>query len=117
MTGKRYVGRSIEGGKREAQRALAQLVAEAESLATAPTSAGTEAKKMTLSELVEEHIRRHEGSPTTLMGYRSILEVHIRPTIGRLPVTQVDPAILDRFYEHLVNERSLSASRVHQITR
>ena len=112
---KRYAGRSVEGGKREAQRALARLVTEAEALAATSTPAAAEAKKMTLTELVEEHIRRHEGSPTTLLGYRSILETHIRPTIGRLPVTQVDPAILDRFYEHLVSERGLSASRVHQV--
>ena len=101
---KRYVGRSLTGGKRDAQRALARLVTEAESLAAAKPAA-IEAKKMTLTELVDEHIRRHEGSPTTLIAYRSILKTHIAPTIGRLPVVDVDPAILDRFYEHLTNEK------------
>lgn len=58
---KRYVGRSVSGGKRDAQRALARLVTEAESLAVVKPAAA-EAKKMTLTELVEEHIRRHEGN-------------------------------------------------------
>ena len=115
VTGKRrYTGRFFEGGKREAQRALARLVAEAEALATTSTSASGGAKQMTLAELVEEHIRRHEGSPTTLRTYRSILETHIRPSVGRVPLTQIDPAILDRYYEHLVSG-GLSASSVHQL--
>jgi hypothetical protein len=40
---KRYAGRSVEGGKREAQRALARLVTEAEALAAASTPANAEA--------------------------------------------------------------------------
>lgn len=110
---KRYVGRSVSGGKRDAQRALARLVTEAESLAVVKPAAA-EAKKMTLTELVEEHIRRHEGSPTTLIAYRSILKAHIAPTIGRVPVVDIDPAMLYRVYEHLVNEKKASTSRVHQ---
>ena len=70
---------------------------------------------MPLTELVDEHTRRHEGAPTTLIAYRSILKTHIAPTIGRLPVVDIDPAILDRFYEHLVNDKKVSTSRVHQV--
>ena len=70
---------------------------------------------MPLTELVDGHIRRHEGSPTTLIAYRSILKTHIAPTIGRLPVVDIDPAILDRFYEHLTNDKKVSSSRVHQV--
>ena len=115
VTGKhRYVARQVKGGKRDAQRDLARFVTEAESLAQVKPAA-IEAKRMTLAELVDEHIRRHEGSPTTLIAYRSILKTHIAPTIGRLPVIDVDPAILDRFYEHLVNDKKVSSSRVHQV--
>ena len=30
-------------------------------------------------------------------------------------MTEVDPAILDRYYEYLTNEKGVSASRVHQV--
>ena len=111
VTGKhRYVARQVKGGKRDAQRELARFVTDAESLARVKPAA-IEAKKMTLTELVDEPIRRHQGAPTTPIAYRSILKTHIAPTIGRLPVVDVDPAILDRFYEHLVNDKKVSSWR------
>lgn len=106
----RYVAKGLRCGKREAQRELARMVAAVH--ANVPTVAET--TKLTLTELIEEHVARHEGSPTTLRTYRSTLENHIRPTIGRLAVRDVDAAILDRFYEHLTNEKGLSSSSVHQ---
>ena len=107
---KRYTTKSVRCGKREAQRELARMVADVHTTSIAET----ESSRLTLTELIEEHIARHEGSPTTLRTYRSTLENHIRPTIGRLAVRDVDAAILDRFYEHLTDEKGLSSSSVHQ---
>jgi integrase len=70
---------------------------------------------VTLAELVEVHLGRHPGSVTTLAGYQSILEVHIRPNIGRLRIREVDAMVLDRFYDYLANERGLSPSRIRQV--
>ena len=89
---------------------LARMVADVDSTSVAES----ESSRLTLTELIEEHIACHEGSPTTLRTYRSTLENHIRPTIGRLAVRDVDAAILDRFYEHLTDEKGLSSSSVHQ---
>ena len=59
----RYVARQVKEGKRDAQRELARFVTDAESLSRVKPEA-IEAKNMPLTELVDEHIRRHEGSPT-----------------------------------------------------
>jgi integrase len=107
---KRYSTKSVRCGKREAQRELTRMVSDVD----ATSAAESAASRSTLTELIEEHIARHEGSPTTLRTYRSTLENHIRPTIGRLAVRDVDAAILDRFYEHLTDEKGLSPSSVHQ---
>ena len=107
---KRYTTKSVRCGKREAQRELARMVADVDSTSVAES----ESSRLTLTELIEEHIARHEGSPTTLRTYSSTLENHIRPTIGRLAVRDVDAAILDRFHEHLTDEKGLSSSSVHQ---
>src|SRR5687768_8884710 len=70
VTGKsRYRTRSFKGNKRQAQSALAALVAEVEAGVVAP-------KAITVGELLEawlthiEHLRR---SPTTLYGYRRLV--------------------------------------------
>ena len=82
---KRYVSHTASGGKRRTHTELARfVVAEAPTLAPAPVHTRAE-KHRTLSELVEQHIARHEGSPTTLLGYRAILEMHICRTSAGYP--------------------------------
>ena len=111
MSGRKgHITKSVRCGKRELQCELACMVADVD----ATSAAEAEASRLTLTELSEEHIACHEGSPTTLRTYRSTLESHIRPTIGRLAVRDVDAAILDRSYEHVTDEKGLSSSSVHQ---
>jgi integrase len=109
---KQYRSSTFRGRRSDAQTALARLVADA----TSPFGARrTATADVTLAELVEVHLDRHPGSVTTLAGYRSILEAHIRPNIGRLRIRDVDAMVLDRFYDFLDNERRLSPSRIRQV--
>ena len=70
---------------------------------------------MTLSYLVDQHIDRHQGSHTTVTEYRAYHAHYIRPLVGRLPLTEIDPGILDQFYEYLAEERHLSPSTIRQV--
>jgi len=109
---KQYRSSTFRGRRSDAQTALARLVAEA----TSPLGARRKGTAdLTLAELVEVHLGRHPGSVTTLAGYRSILDVHIRPNVGRLRIREVDAMVLDRFYDYLSNERGLSPSRIRQV--
>jgi integrase len=112
VTGKKqYRSSTFHGRRSDAQTALARLVTEA----AAPLGARRIATRdVTLTDLVEIHLERHPGSVTTLAGYRSILDVHIRPTIGRFRIRDVHAMVLDRFYDHLATERGLSPARIHQ---
>ena len=111
VTGRRLaLSRSVRGSRRAADKALAQLVAEAEG-DRQPKVEGT----MTLAALVDEFLARWTGAATTLVGYRSLQENHIRTTIGRQQIRKVTPRLLDDFYRHLAEDKDLSASRIHQI--
>ena len=113
VTGKlRYVSRTLRGGKRAASSELAKLVA------TLPTEQPQKRRaqaKMSLSDLIDAHIDRHAGSPTTIAEYRAAHNRYIRPLVGRLPITELDAGTLDHFYEHLVRKRGLSPSTVRQV--
>jgi integrase len=105
---RRSVSRTAIGGKRDAEWALAQLVTELSAISASP-------RAMTVSELVEKHLERFEGSPTTLRGYQHVLERHIRPTIGRYRIGEVGPAVLDELYDRLTNESNLAPSTIRQV--
>jgi hypothetical protein len=52
----------------------------------------------------------------TLSGYASLMRVHVMPTIGPLPLTEVRPETLERLYRKLLDEGS-STPLVHAVHR
>jgi integrase len=83
--------------KREAERLEGKLRAEV----AAGRHRGTSAR--TVGELLDVYLtwRATNGtplSPATLNDYRSMVETKLRPALGRLRQTQLDPVTLDRFY-------------------
>ena len=106
------VSRTVRGGKREASTALAKFITELDD----PTARRRAAPaKLTLAKLIAERLATWEGSPTTKMSYQSLLSKHIAPTIGKLPIGELDTRILDRFYRWLRDEHQLSASTVKSV--
>ena len=109
---KRVASRQVKGGKREAQVELARFVAELSD----PDAAGRRSSTaVTLTRLINEHLAAWDGSATTLASYRSILSNHVEPTIGRLPLAEVDARILDRFYRWLRDEKGLAPSTIKSV--
>jgi integrase len=103
----RQLSRCVTGTKRDAQRALAALVAE--------VSAGS--TSTTLGELLARWLE-HVGeqlSPTTVREYRRLVRTTIDPALGTLPLRRVTAHRLDAFYASLARERELSPASVRHV--
>lgn len=108
----RFRSTRFEGGRRAAARYLDQFAAD---VMRTDSDANAKPRHLKLSELVESYLERWAGSPTTLDTYRSILRVHIEPTIGPRELSKVNTKLLDDFYAYLSTTRKLSPSSVRQV--
>ncbi len=114
-TGKRQrIVRGMRGTKREAERALAELVTEVGRGRGTGTSA-------TLAVLLERWLEQVEGtlSPWTLRGYRRLVRARIVPALGELQLRRLDASHLDAYYLKLTKEGLAPASvrQVHAVLR
>ena len=97
VTGKkRWVSRTVKGGKREAARALAKLSAEVGGHAAAPTSA-------TVGDLLEQWLSfaRDDLSPKTVLETRGFMDRNLLPALGDIPLSRLGPHDIDRLYRTL----------------
>jgi integrase len=93
---KQWASRTVHGGKREAQRALAAMVAEADRHALATPGA-------TVAELLErwfEHARA-DFSPKTVLETRGMIDRYLLPALATVNLTKLRTDDLDRFYRQL----------------
>ncbi len=93
---KRYRSKSFRDTKREAQKALNALVAEVDRGAVAPAA-------KTVGALLTawlEHIEHLGRSPTTLYGYRRLIE-QLPDGFKKQPLGKVTPKLVDDLYVHL----------------
>ncbi len=98
LTGKkRYVTRTVRGGKREAQTALAEMVTEAERGLTVRTTA-------TVGELLEAwfEFATPDFSPKTVKETRGYIDRSLMPALGTWSLAKLKPADLDAFYRRLL---------------
>ena len=116
ITGKaRYRTRAFVGTKRQAETALAVLVAEVDAGVVAPKAA-------TVSDLFEawlSHIEHLGRSPTTLYNYRRLVLQLPEGFMGQ-PLKKVTPRLVDDLYRHLstVGKRKpATVLRFHAILR
>ncbi|MEA2686879.1 MAG: integrase [Actinomycetota bacterium] len=93
---KRWVSRTVKGGKREAQRALAAMVVEADRGALTHTTA-------TVGELLEEWfgLASPGFSPKGAKETRGVIDRNLLPFLGNVPLSKLGAADLDRFYRRL----------------
>jgi integrase len=93
---KRWAYQTFRGGKRDAQRALAAMVAQAERGALART-------KATVGQLLEEWFS-HAGadfSPKTARETRGVMDRNLLPFLGEVPLAKLRADDIDRFYRRL----------------
>ena len=115
LSGKdRYTSRTVRGGRRDAEKLLAQLVAKLDR--EGPTT------RHTLNELLTSHIDHleHRGREArTIEGYRSIAAQVEKDRIGEMRVADIGVKAIDDFYLRL-KSRGLgpaSVQRYHALMR
>ncbi|NNE73162.1 MAG: hypothetical protein HKN26_05825, partial [Acidimicrobiales bacterium] len=121
MTGKqRYASQTVRGGKRDAQRVLAEMVTEAERGLTPRTAS-------TVGELLEAWfaMAAADFSPTTVKETRGFMDRSLLPAFGERKLAKLRAADIDAFYQELrlsggVTGKPLAPStirRIHGILR
>jgi integrase len=95
---RRYAERTFTGTKREAQKALAALVTEADSLSARSN------RDSTLERLLREWLEHASlsFSPRTIEVTRGYIDATIVPTLGAIPVAKLTAIEIDRFYRKLL---------------
>lgn len=93
---KRYVTKTVRGGKREAQRALAAMITDADRGLTPRSSA-------TVGDLLEAWFEQasQDFSPTTEKETRGYLDRSLLPGLGERPLAKLTPVQIDAFYPRL----------------
>jgi integrase len=111
----KYLTRTLQCGKREAEEALARFVTEV-------SGGGHGAQDTTVGDLISQwfELASPELSPTTVKGYDWIIKTYILQTLEFVPLGKLKTAQLDRFYGKLRNEggrdgKPLSAATVRQV--
>ena len=95
-TGKyKYQWVSVKGTKKDAEKRLAELIYQLDN--------GTYIKpgKTTLAEYLERWLKEYSWpnlAPRTTEGYESIIRRHIIPALGKIPLIQLKPEQLQRYY-------------------
>lgn len=101
---------TVHGTKREAQKVLNKLVAEADEGKHNTTDA-------TFRQVAERWMSMAEGdlSPTTIRRYRGLLDRHIYPAIGDRPAHKIKATELDDLYQGLISRKGLAPATVRQV--
>jgi integrase len=117
---KQYATRTVRTGKREGQRALAELVTQAATGRLAKT-------KATAGQLLEEWYEHAspDFSPKTALEVRGIIDRHLAPAFATVPLRRLQAKDIDSFYARLraggaTASRPLKAStikRIHGVLR
>ncbi len=108
---RKQLSRTHYGTKREAQRALAALVAKVSEGKITSTA-------KTLGQLLDSWIDHVDGSlsPTTVREYRRLAERLIKPDLGQLRLGRVTTKRLDDYYTMLSKTRGLSPATIRHST-
>lgn len=98
-TGKRKQKKLTAASKQELEKMAAQALADA--------SRGVyfEPEKMTFREYMDyrlENYGKQNLKPKTLMGYKSIIETHLKPALGSVPIGKLLPAHIQKYYTEAI---------------
>lgn len=115
ITGKRRQRtRTFRGGERQAESALIDFVAQVR-------QENPKSPDATIEYLIEEWVRARQDDwePNTLRGYRSKIDTHIVPNVGKVRIDQCTPRDFAKLYANLraKGQSANSVRRVHAILR
>ncbi len=102
---------TVRGPKREAQRRLAELLVDASKGALAVRPG-----RLTVRDLLAAWFEGYVStncSVRTQDSYRSIVDTHLNPGLGHLPLKNLQPADIQKYYASMLNDKHLSPRTVH----
>lgn len=105
---RRYVTRTHHGTARSAETALARLLVEV----GRGEHVGEDA---TVADLLESWMRVASIEESTRRDYRSVIDCHLVPRLGKMKVHQVRPSHLDQMYVDLSVEAGLGPDRIKKV--
>jgi integrase len=107
---RRQISKTVHGSQRSAQRVLNEMAVEADRGQFTGTST-------TFRQLSEQWLKlaKDDLSPNTSRIYQNLLDNHILPALGDVPVKNVKTVDLDQLYQGLTRRVFLSPSTVRQI--
>jgi integrase len=94
LTGKEHYLRETAGTSAEADKVRTRVLSQVDERRHPRSQA-------TLGALLDRWLEVADVEETTLHGYRSKIETHIRPTLGYLKLSKVDAELLETFYARL----------------
>ena len=93
---------AIRGTKKDAQRRLAELQVEVEQ-----GSYVRQPKHLTVASWLEQWLKDYvemHCSPRTVESYRSIVHKHLIPTLGKLPLTKLEPYHIQDYHAQKLSQ-------------
>lgn len=96
---------------KQARRAL--LVFQSERLAHQDVRTTSTTLEDWLTYWMEEIVRPSRAD-TTVYGYSKIIENHLVPALGHIPVQRLTPASIQRYYTSLLREKDLSPNTIRR---
>ena len=86
---------SVKGTKKQAEQKLAELLHQVD------TGGFVKPAKLTVAEFLRQWLQDYASTnvrPTTLDGYRNIIERHLVPALGYMPLSNLQPQHLQAYY-------------------
>lgn len=80
--------------RKEAESRLSELLAQIHGGGTVPTT------KMTVGQFLREWLEKHESNvrPTSFKGYREIVDLHLVPAMGAIPLRELTPLHVQGYF-------------------
>jgi integrase len=107
---RRQRSRTLRGSRRDAERALNQMLSDAD---RSPDASIPNSLKDLLDRWLD--LVADDLSPTTLQGYRGLIRRRIVPALGLIQVRNLTATQLDTFYLALVRDAGLAPATVRQV--
>lgn len=117
--GRRQKTETFHGSREDAERRWNAVQAEIDRMG----KAYIEPTKMTLSEFLpawlDDRLASHKIESTTAASYRSIIDTHILPNLGHLPLVDISPAHIEHMFASIVGgvKRKPTSGRQAQYAR
>jgi integrase len=107
--GRRRITKNVRGTKKQAERIMYEMMAQIQS------DTYIEPCKMSLGEYLEEWFKSHGPNlaPSTHDSYRMILDRHLIPNLGEIPLSQLEPMQIQAYYGKALEKLSARTVRYH----